>query len=85
MTREHLSRLLAVARMVQRPGAKTAAAMVEEMEVSLRTLMRDIETLRDEWGLPIEYDRKNNTWTADREECRKAILEIFGLEEEFYD
>jgi predicted DNA-binding transcriptional regulator YafY len=81
MTIEHISRLLAVARMVQRPGSRTAAQMVDEMEVSLRTLMRDLNTLREEWGLPIEYDRKTNTYTADREGCRRAILEIFGLEE----
>ena len=81
MTIEHISRLLAVARMVQRPGSRTAAQMVDEMEVSLRTLMRDLNTLREEWGLPIIYDHAARTWTADREGCRRAILEIFGLEE----
>jgi predicted DNA-binding transcriptional regulator YafY len=81
MTRAKISRMLSIVRLIQQPGCRTAYDIADSMDISYRTVIRDIDTLVNEWGLPIQYDRKNDTWTVDSIECRKAIIDIFSLED----
>jgi predicted DNA-binding transcriptional regulator YafY len=41
-----------------------ATDMAREWEVSVRTAYRDLDFLRDEWHVPLEYDRQRGTYRA---------------------
>jgi predicted DNA-binding transcriptional regulator YafY len=59
-SRPPLRRLLALDRMIRSgefPNARTAAA---ELEVCRRTVLRDIDFLRDSWGAPVEFCPRRN-------------------------
>ena len=46
-----------------RAGAPIKATLLaREFEVSLRTADRDLDFLRDEWRVPIEFDRGRGTF-----------------------
>lgn len=46
-----------------RSGAPIKATLLaREFEVSLRTVYRDLDFLRDEWRVPIEFDRGRGTF-----------------------
>lgn len=40
----------------------TAETLADELEVSCRTIMRDIEYMRSMLGIDIEYDHAQRTW-----------------------
>lgn len=40
----------------------TAPELAREFEVNVRTAYRDIDRLRDEWRLPLEFDRGRNSY-----------------------
>ncbi|HVS36592.1 MAG TPA: WYL domain-containing transcriptional regulator [Gemmataceae bacterium] len=59
-SRPPLRRLLALDRMIRSgsfPNARTAAA---ELEVHRRTVLRDLDFLRDFWGAPVEFCVRRN-------------------------
>jgi predicted DNA-binding transcriptional regulator YafY len=39
-----------------------ATDLAEEFEINVRTAYRDIDFLRDQWGVPLEYDRGKQTY-----------------------
>ena len=60
-SRPPLRRLLALDRLIRagkHPNARTVAA---ELEVSRRTVLRDVEFLRDSFGGPVEYCPRRTT------------------------
>lgn len=59
-TRPTLVRMLKLDRLLREekyPNARSAGA---ELEVHPRTIYRDLEVLRDQWGAPIAFCRKRN-------------------------
>jgi len=62
-TRPPLRRLFwAVAR--PRSGRpRKARDLAEEFEVNVRTAYRDLDFLRDEWRVPVEFDRAKDSYT----------------------
>lgn len=59
-SRPPLRRLLALDQMIRQrryPNARTAA---RDLEVNRRTILRDLDFLRDSWGAPVEYCHKHN-------------------------
>ncbi len=56
-----------ILRQARKGGAKvTAGILATEMEVSVRTIMRDLNTLRDDHGAPLTYDESAKTWQLDK-------------------
>jgi predicted DNA-binding transcriptional regulator YafY len=53
-------RMLKIHQRIQAGGWPNCVGMATELEVSLRTLKRDVEFMRDRLGLPIEYDRQRH-------------------------
>jgi hypothetical protein len=44
----------------------TAFDFAQRFEVSHKTIMRDLEFMRDRLGLPLVYDPENRTWTTNK-------------------
>lgn len=52
-------------RLVARKGVGdniTAQSLAAEMGVSARTIKRDLEAMKDDFALPIEYDEAEHSW-----------------------
>lgn len=81
MTRASISRLLYIARAFQHGTVISAEELAEDLDVSLRTVMRDIDTLVNEWEMPIFYNYKTRMWQADKQGCYEAISRYFGIKE----
>ncbi|WP_213959082.1 WYL domain-containing protein, partial [Variovorax sp. dw_954] len=56
---ERMHRILAIVR--QKNGA-TMQELMGELEVSMSTIKRDIDVLRDRMGCPINFDHDGNKW-----------------------
>ncbi|MFG6417357.1 helix-turn-helix transcriptional regulator [Roseateles sp. DC23W] len=59
MNLERMHKIVSIARF--RNGV-TMQALMDELEVSMSTVKRDIDALRDRFGCPIEFDRDLNQW-----------------------
>lgn len=59
MNLERMHKIVSIARF--RNGV-TMQALMDELEVSMSTVKRDIDALRDRFGCPIEFDRDTNQW-----------------------
>ncbi len=59
-TRPFWARIATVDRLVRSGSYPNARTIGEELEVCRRTVMRDLEFLRDRWGAPIAYDPDRN-------------------------
>lgn len=57
-----LLRLHKIDDMIRAGGFPTAQEMADALEVSLRTINRDLDFLRDQYRAPLEYDAKNRGW-----------------------
>lgn len=56
MQRGRLYRLLHILDRVRRGDYPNSRTLSEELGVSVRTLRRDLDLLRDDWGAPLEFD-----------------------------
>jgi predicted DNA-binding transcriptional regulator YafY len=59
-TRPPLRRLLHLDRAIRAGGYPNAVALAAELEVAVRTVYRDLDLLRDGWGAPLEFCRRQN-------------------------
>ena len=59
-TRPPLDRMLRIHQMVQAADFPNATRMAKELEVSTKSVHRDIEFMRDRLNLPIEFDHEKN-------------------------
>lgn len=53
-----LERLLAIDELIRKSIRQTALTLAEALEVSERTIRNDLDFLRDRYGAPLDYDRK---------------------------
>ena len=58
LSRPQHERIFALVRLIQDRRYPNASTFVEELEVDRRTILRDLDYLRDRMGIPIEYDSK---------------------------
>jgi proteasome accessory factor B len=65
-SRPPLERMLRVHEELQRGAHVNCTKLAATMEVSIRTIMRDLEFMRDRWELPIEFDTRRNTFAYTR-------------------
>jgi len=61
--RSKLRHLLAIDSAIKAGGYPNCEQLARELEMSGRTVRRNIEFLRDELGAPIEYDARHRGWT----------------------
>jgi predicted DNA-binding transcriptional regulator YafY len=83
-TRPSLERFAALDRALRAGRYPNASSFAGELGVSPRTVQRDIEFLRDRWGVPIEFDPARNGYRYADPTYRLAALtltegELFGL------
>lgn len=57
-----LLRLHKIDDMIRAGGFPSAQDMADTLEVSLRTINRDLDFLRDQYRAPLEYDARNRGW-----------------------
>src|SRR5213080_579615 len=55
-----LCRLVQLDRMIRSGGYPNARSAARGLEVSMRTVKRDFDLLRDSWGAPLEFSRPHN-------------------------
>src|ERR1043166_4637711 len=56
LTRPPVERMLRIHQVLQSGKFPNARILAEEMEVSTKSIHRDIEFMRDRMGLPLEFD-----------------------------
>jgi len=56
LTRPQHERIYALVRLIQERHFPNASTFMRELEVDRRTILRDLDYLRERMGLPIEYD-----------------------------
>jgi predicted DNA-binding transcriptional regulator YafY len=59
-SRPQLNRLVKLDGLIRRGRYPNAHSAARELEVSPRTVKRDISLLRDSWGAPLEFSREHN-------------------------
>ncbi|MEI8290794.1 MAG: WYL domain-containing transcriptional regulator [Verrucomicrobiota bacterium] len=59
-SRPPLERMLRIHKALQAGGFPNASNLAQEVEVSTKTIHRDVEFMRDRLNLPIEYDARRN-------------------------
>ena len=60
MNRAQLYRLLFIVQQLREGLYPNAQTLARSLEVTPRTIHRDLDLLRDDWGAPIEFDRRRN-------------------------
>src|SRR5689334_5994586 len=65
-SRPPLERMLRMHAELRRGGHTNATTLAQKLEVSVRTIMRDIDFMRDRLQLPIEFDSRRNTYVYTR-------------------
>lgn len=66
-SRPPLARILWIMRKLNAGKKLTMASAAEQLEVSMKTIQRDMEFMRDRLELPIEYDACTFTWFTEQE------------------
>ena len=60
MSRPPLERMLRIHQLLQAGGYPNASSIAREIEVSTKTIHRDLEFMRDRLNLPLEFDASRN-------------------------
>jgi len=75
-------RLLKIDEMIREHRHPTVASLAKEFEVSIRTVERDIEFLRDRYQAPIKYDSAKHGYTYTQDTF--FLRSLFLTSEEFF-
>ena len=67
LARPPLARMLQVHEHLQTRDRTNCRILADALEVSKRTILRDIDFMRDQLGLPIEYDHATHGFYYSRE------------------
>ena len=76
LSRPPLERMLRIHQAVQSARYPNATTLAVELEVSTKSIHRDIEFMRDRLELPIEYDAKRNGYRYTQEVSSFPTLQI---------
>ena len=64
ITRRPYQRMFAIHRAISKGGYPNCSTLAEELEVTPKTIQRDIDFMRDNFGVIIEYDDKRHGFHA---------------------
>ena len=76
LSRPPLARMLQVHEHLQTGRRTNCRTLAESLEVSKRTILRDIDFMRDQLGLPIEYDQAAHGFFYTREVVQFPTIKI---------
>jgi proteasome accessory factor B len=75
-TRPPLERMLRIHQLLQAGGFPNASSLAREIEVSTKTIHRDIEFMRDRLNLPLEFDHIHNGFAYQGEVSSFPTMQI---------
>src|SRR5580693_683829 len=75
-TRPPLERMLRIHQALQAGGFPNASKLAREIEVSSKTIHRDLEFMRDRLDLPVEFDASRNGYFYDGEVSSFPTMQI---------
>ena len=75
-SRPPLARMLTIHELLQRGGRINRRTLSEALEVSAKTVQRDIDFMRDQLGLPIEYDVTTHRYAYTRAVVQFPTMQI---------
>ena len=75
-SRPPLERMMEIHESVNRANYPNASTLARKMEVSTKTIHRDIQFMRDRWDLPIEFDPSYNGFKYTRPVDSFPMLQI---------
>ena len=75
-SRPPLERMMEIHESVNRGNYPNASTLALKLEVSTKTIHRDIQFMRDRWNLPIEYDSSFNGFKYTRPVDSFPMLQI---------
>ena len=76
LSRPPLARMLRVHEHLQTSRRTNCRTLAESLEVSKRTILRDLDFMRDQLGLPIEYDQSAHGFYYSREVVQFPTVKI---------
>ena len=76
LSRPQHERIFALVRLIQDRRYPNASTFVEELEVDRRTILRDLDYLRDRMGIPIEYDARQRGYYLSSPVENMPLLEM---------
>ncbi|MFK5955523.1 MAG: WYL domain-containing protein [Planctomycetota bacterium] len=75
-TRTQYARWKAIVSLLQQGGKITADSLAVDLEVSVRTIHRDLEVLRDDYHAPIEFDSSRRTYLLTESEWQLRPVQL---------
>src|SRR6187397_2769426 len=75
-SRPPLERMMKIHQAIQSGKFPNAASLAQELEVSAKSIHRDLEFMRDRMQLPLEYDAKHNGYFYTQEVSAFPTLHI---------
>jgi len=75
-SRPPLARMMRIHEQFQHSKRVNCSTMADLLEVSVKTAQRDIEFMRDQWKLPIEYDRSKHGYCYTRDVTEFPALRV---------
>lgn len=77
-TRSALNRVVQVLRCLVN-GSHNSRSLAKELEVSRKTIMRDLDLIRDRLGVRLEFDPVKNAFRADGVDFQDAVGNVAAL------
>src|SRR6185503_19434287 len=75
-SRPPLERMMKIHQAIQSGKFPNASSLASELEVSTKSIHRDLEFMRDRMGLPLEYAKSNNGYFYTQEVSGFPTLQI---------
>ena len=76
LSRPPLARMIRVHEHLQTSHRTNCRVLAESLEVSKRTILRDLDFMRDQLGLPIEYDQTTHGFYYTKEVVQFPTVKI---------
>ena len=76
LSRPPLARMLDIHELLQRGQKTNRRTLSQVLEVSAKTIQRDIDFMRDQLGLPIEYDVSTHSYSYTRQVVQFPTMQI---------
>ena len=80
LTRSQHERLFRIFQMIRKDTYPNATHFTEEFEISRRTVLRDLDYMRDRLGLPLDYDQKRKGYYFSKPTTHFPAFEITEAE-----